>query len=73
MPRPIVQEQVSSWVEHIGLSSVSNALQEKRGEAFIRDLANVFDVNVPVVVYRLQELGIIPMGADQHELVFDER
>ena len=73
MPRPTVREQVSSWLIQRGLSSVSDALREERAEALVRDMANVFDVNVPVVVYRLQELGMIPTGADQHEFVFDER
>jgi len=73
MPSAIVKQQLRSWLEINGEESVSTVLREKKGVALVRGLADVFDVNLPIVVYRLQELGFIPKSVGQRELAFEER
>lgn len=73
MPRAIVKEQLGSWLENNALASVSAALAARKGEALVRGLADVFDVNLPVVVYRLQELGFVAKSVGQGDLAFEER
>jgi hypothetical protein len=73
LPGALVREQLRSWLENNKLDSVSSALLAKRGEALVRGLAGVFDVNLPVVVYRLQELGFVAKGVGQGDLAFEAR
>jgi hypothetical protein len=73
MPRALVKEELRSWLAGRALESVGAALAAKKGEALVRGLADVFDVNLAVVVYRLQELGFLAKSVGQAELAFAER
>jgi hypothetical protein len=73
MPRDILMEQSRSWLHANGFATIGDALAEKKGEALLRMLSNVFDVNPIVVLYRLQALKLLPNEVGQSVMAFEER
>ena len=47
--------------------SIEEAFRAGEGESLAQDLADTFDVNLPMVVYRIRELGFFgkPKGSGQ--------
>jgi len=71
MPRQIVGEQLRMWLASKGLESVEAAFAARRGEALVRVLSELFDVNLPVAFYRLRDLGFVPRDVGQTTLVLE--
>lgn len=73
MPRELVKEQTRSWLDANGFATIGDVLAGERGEALLRGLSDVFDVNPVVVFYRLQLLKLIASEVGQSVMAFEER
>jgi IrrE N-terminal-like domain len=73
MPRELIKEQTRSWLDANEFATIGDALAEKKGEALLRELSSVFDVNPVVVLYRLQALKLIASEVGQSVMAFEER
>jgi hypothetical protein len=60
-PRPLMQEAMKPFLSLAGLLGVE-VLDENRREAAVRELAEIFDVNLAVTRIRIQEMFPPPSG-----------
>lgn len=68
LPRRELADYLRPLLSAKGLASVHHALLAGRTEEVIRDLIHAFDVSMQVVVYRLQELRMLPKTTTQASL-----
>src|SRR6202011_581426 len=60
-PRPLMQEAMKPFLSLAGLLGME-VLDENRREAAVRELAEIFDVNLAVTRIRIQEMFPPPSG-----------
>lgn len=60
LPKALFREQTRGVLGLLGLASMEEAIAVGRGEAVLDELIRIFDVNRPVIFYRLQQFGFIP-------------
>jgi len=60
LPKALFHEHVRRVLEVLSIGSMEEAIAASRGEAVLEELVRIFDVNRPMVFYRLQQWGFIP-------------
>lgn len=73
LPNREVGEYVRQMLSTRGWATVREALLAQEAEGLIRGLMNTFDVSMHVVIYRLQEVGVLPRDMAQTPLALEDR
>jgi hypothetical protein len=60
LPKVLFVEHVNGALKKLGVGSVEEAIRRGCSEALLDELMQTFDVNRPMVFYRLQQYGFIP-------------
>ncbi|HEY2955875.1 MAG TPA: hypothetical protein VGK89_11575 [Candidatus Eisenbacteria bacterium] len=68
LPRRHFADRVSTACATRGVATVEAVVRTGEGEPLVRALADVFDVNPVMVLYRLQDLGYLPRDVSQEVL-----
>jgi hypothetical protein len=68
LPRRVLAEQVNAACAMRRVATVEAAVRAGEGEQLVRALADVFDVNPVMVLYRLQDLEYLPKDVSQEAL-----
>lgn len=72
LPRRILAAQVKEVCDAKSVKNPEAAFVAEKGRLVLDALADIFDVNPRVVLYRLQELGYLPSSLDQEVLKLSE-
>jgi hypothetical protein len=72
LPRHHLADCLQRLLSSRGFENIREAMAVGRTEEIVREIMLIFDVNMPVVLYRLQELGSLPKNAGQTALDLDE-
>jgi len=67
LPKHFLSKQLDHALAVHGVDSFEMALRLGHGESVARGLANIFDVNGPVVLFRLQQMGLAPRSGDANQ------
>jgi len=65
LPRREVMNYLLALLSARGFETIREAMKSGKTEEIVREIMRIFDVNMPVVVFRLQELGSLPKNALQ--------
>ena len=65
LPRRKVSDSVRKRLADGGFKSGEECIASGNGEALVRSVADEYDVSQTAVLYRLQDLGFIPKGAQR--------
>lgn len=63
LPRELVSNVARRQLANLGFESGDDCVERGGGQELVRSIADDFDVSHTAVLYRLQELGFIPMEA----------
>jgi hypothetical protein len=65
LPRREVINYLLELLSARGFENIKDAMKAGKTEEIVREIMRIFDINMPVVVFRLQEIGSLPKNVLQ--------